>query len=249
MDGKIQMFALSDTGRMREYNEDCVRISPASGLAVLADGLGGHAAGEIASRIAVDSVCDFFAQRPLPSGKITPDSNMQQLLRQAIRHANTNILRTASERPDCTGMGTTVVTTLFVDARMAVAHVGDSRAYRLRRGMLAPLTRDHSLVQEYVEAGIISADEARHSPQRHIVTQALGLDDDVTPDVSLHSTRPGDIYLLCSDGLSDAVTDAAICQSLVANDTDLKKTAEMLIHLANDAGGPDNISVILIRIP
>lgn len=237
------MYAMSDPGRMREHNEDSIRILPRAGLAVLADGLGGHVAGEIASRTAVDVICTRLA-----NGISTCPQNTAEAIRhvrRAIEAANAEILRLAGDKPAYRGMGTTVVTALFVHDRVYIAHVGDSRAYRLRDHLLSRVTRDHSLVQEYLEQGILDTEEAGRSSLRHIVTRALGLSAACRVDIMEHAVWPGDIYLLCSDGLTDVVSDVLIRETLNQHYGDLEASASSLIRLANAAGGPDNISVIL----
>ncbi len=241
------MYAMSDPGRVREHNEDSIRIRPRAGLAVLADGLGGHTAGEIASRTAVDVICASFATAPSTYAQHAAEA--ARYLRRAIEDANAEILRLARDKPACRSMGTTVVSALFVRDRVCIAHVGDSRAYRLRDHLLSRMTRDHSLVQEYLEQGILHPEEAGRSPLRHIVTRALGLSAACEVDLMEHPVRSGDLYLLCSDGLTDVVPDTLIRETLSLHHGNLKAGASSLVRLANTAGGPDNISVILARIP
>jgi len=242
-----QMYAVSDTGLVRDHNEDCVCIQPEFGFAVLADGLGGHAAGEVASRTAVEAISSYLIHELSRITQSGPEQGFSRLLRQAIAMANARVRRIAEQQPACTGMGTTVVLALFLNGRITVAHVGDSRAYRLRSDILSAMTEDHSFVQEQVNRGLMSADEARLSPYRHLVSSAVGLDMEVQASVTEDFTRPEDIYLICSDGLSDVIPDEIIHQSLLQADAGLEKKASALVRLANATGGPDNTSVILVR--
>ncbi|RME86469.1 MAG: serine/threonine-protein phosphatase, partial [Zetaproteobacteria bacterium] len=171
------------------------------------------------------------------------------LARRAVRVANDAIYEAAQTRPECRGMGTTIVLTLFYGNRLTAAHVGDSRLYRFRHDVLSHVTEDHSLVQEQVRRGLLTADDARASMMKNLVTRALGIEPGMEPDIVEDVFFEGDIYLLCSDGLTDVVPDEAIRLTLVEYAHDLRRAAEQLIMLANDAGGPDNISVVLIRTP
>lgn len=242
MDG-FEMYALSDTGSRRRRNEDCVKVLPSHGIAVLADGMGGHQAGEVASAIAADSVIQQL-QNILPS---SDDTALPTMLRDAIIESNRTILETAGQRPECAGMATTAVAALFHENHLCIANVGDSRMYRLRDGMLTHMTEDHSLIQEQLRLGLLTADDARRSPGRNMVTRALGIAEEVKPDIIEERSRPDDLYLICSDGLTTVVPDEAIRLLLIEHGHDLHKAANELVTLANDAGGPDNISVILIR--
>jgi len=237
----IQMYAISDTGLVREHNEDCVCIHPEFGFAVLADGLGGHHAGEVASQLAVHAISDDLSCNTDPAPPVRRAC-------RALALANTRVHQMA-QQPEYAGMGTTVVLALFVHAHITLAHIGDSRAYRFRNGVLTAMTKDHSFVQKQVDHGLMHADEARLSPYRHLVTRAVGLDREVQASVTKDSTMPADIYLMCSDGLSDFVPDEAIRQSLLQTGPALEEKAAALVRLANTAGGPDNISAILIRTP
>ncbi len=235
------MHGRTDTGRVRENNEDSFALAPESGVAVLADGMGGHAAGEVASRLAVETLMHrlptHLAALPAP-----------QALLQAIKEANSAVFAAAARDPACAGMGTTVVAGLFTPQTVHLAHVGDSRAYRLRAGRLECLTEDHTLAQEWVARGALSPDVARLSPYRHVLTQALGTEATVQPVLREEATAPADIYLLCSDGLTDMLTDTAIEQLLIEHEADLAGAAEHLIQAANAAGGVDNVTVVLARM-
>lgn len=248
----FEMFALTDVGIKRTHNEDCVGANSTFGYAVLADGMGGHNAGEVASSMAVDLVGRLLQKNlpKMPEGKIDDETGFtgeSMLVRNAVSMANNAILETSQARPECAGMGTTVVAAIFYGDRLTAAHVGDSRMYRLRDDLLTHVTEDHSLIQEQVRRGLLTADDARNSSIKNLVTRALGIEADVEPDIVEDIVRHGDIYLICSDGLTDVVPDEAIRLTLTQFAKDLRKAASQLVQLANDAGGPDNISVILIR--
>ncbi|KAF0813972.1 Serine/threonine phosphatase stp [Andreprevotia sp. IGB-42] len=249
----LEITGLTHSGLVREHNEDAIGFDAADGFVVLADGMGGYNAGEVASGIAVEVVTHLLREmlpksapeRPLP-GHAQPAAF--DLLSHAIHQANLSIYGTAQSQPQCAGMGTTVVATLFFDNRMVVAHVGDSRLYRLRDGVLVQVTRDHSLLQEQLDSGLITEEEARYSANRNLVTRAVGIDPDVNVELHEHAVIPGDLYLFCSDGLSDMLEDADIADTLSTLRANLPVAAEQLVQMANDAGGRDNISVILVAI-
>jgi protein phosphatase len=235
------MQGRTDTGRVRANNEDSFALAPEIGLAVLADGMGGHLAGEVASRLAVDTV-----MRQLPAHLATLPA-LQALL-QAITEANGAVFAAAGRDPAYAGMGTTLVTALFTGQAATIAYVGDSRAYRLRGGRLERLTQDHTLAQEWIALGSLSPEAARVSPYRHMLTRAVGIEATVQPEWHEQATAPGDIYLLCSDGLTDMLTDATIERLLIEHQADLGTAAERLIEAANVAGGVDNVTVVLARM-
>jgi protein phosphatase len=248
----MAMHALTDVGVKRSHNEDCVGINPSLGFAILADGMGGHNAGEIASSIAVDLIAQVLRERlpRLAEGRMDDEtgfSGESVLVRQAVGMANNAILEASQYRPECAGMGTTVVAAVFYGDRLTAAHVGDSRMYRLRGEKLTHVTEDHSLIQEQVRRGLLTADDARNSSIKNLVTRALGIEPDVEPDIVEDIVRPEDIYLMCSDGLTDVVPDEAIRLTLIQYARHLGKAADQLVQLANDAGGPDNISVVLVH--
>ncbi|MBL1352520.1 MAG: Stp1/IreP family PP2C-type Ser/Thr phosphatase [Zetaproteobacteria bacterium] len=250
----LEMVAVTDVGVKRNHNEDFVGVTPTLGFAVLADGMGGHNAGEVASAMAVDVITRYFQSRLLgkPEAKLdeaTGFTGESMLAQEVIATANNAIYEAAQESRECSGMGTTVVVAMFYDNRMTAAHVGDSRMYRLRGDCLSHVTEDHSLIQEQVRRGLLTADDARNSSIKNLVTRALGIEPGVEPDVVEDIFQARDVYLMCSDGLTDVVPDEAIRLTLLDNMKDLNKAAAQLIQLANDAGGPDNISVILIRTP
>ncbi|HXH72655.1 MAG TPA: Stp1/IreP family PP2C-type Ser/Thr phosphatase [Mariprofundaceae bacterium] len=248
----IEMHAATDVGVRRSHNEDCVGITPTHGIAVLADGMGGHNAGEVASAMAVDIITRMLKdQLPrMKEAEVDDDTGFtgeSVMARHSVATANDAIYETAQHRPECMGMGTTVVVAVFYADRVTAAHVGDSRMYRLRGDILSHVTEDHSLIQEQVRRGLLTADDARNSSIKNLVTRALGVEPGVDPDIVEDIVQAGDIYLMCSDGLTDVVPDEAIRLTLTEFGRDLRKAAAQLIQLANDAGGPDNISVILIR--
>jgi PPM family protein phosphatase len=246
----IQMFGLSDTGRMRDQNEDSIAVDPAIGLAVLADGMGGHQAGEVASRLAVDVVMrhlnDSLSHERTRRNRSSTAAEVDAV-REAIQLANTAIHEVALTRPECAGMGSTLVVAVFFGTHLCVGHVGDSRLYRYRRGQLEQLTRDHSVIEELVGRGLLTHEEARQTIGKNLVTRALGIDPTVTPDIREEPFDEGDLYLLCSDGLNDVVGDPDIAQMLTQDRDGLDILVHRLVKTANDRGGPDNISVILAR--
>jgi protein phosphatase len=234
---------MTDPGMIRLENEDSIGTFPDSGLAVLADGMGGHQAGEVASRMAVDTIVRYLTDPYSPDRH----QSIQKRVFEAIRRANKSIHETARERPECAGMGSTVVVTLLRDGQLVVGHVGDSRLYRLRAGQIEQITLDHSVVQELVSRGLFTLEEAQQSVGKNLVTRALGVDPEVEADVTTLPLQPGDLFLLCSDGLNDVVGDSEIAQTLNESTANLYTAAFRMVALANQRGGPDNISVILIR--
>jgi protein phosphatase len=234
------MHGQTNIGRVRGNNEDSFALLPEVGLAVLADGMGGHAAGEVASRLAVDTVTH---QLPIHLGALPAP----QALAQAIVDANGVVFTTAAQDAACAGMGTTVVAALFAAETVYIAHVGDSRAYRLRAGRLERLTQDHTLAQEWLDLGSLSPEAARVSPYRNVLTSAVGTEAAVQPAVRTETASPGDLYLLCSDGLTDMLADARIEGLLMAQRPHLALIAGHLISAANAAGGMDNITVVLAQ--
>jgi len=249
MNGLI-MTGRTDTGMVREHNEDCFLIIPESGIAMLADGMGGHLAGEVASALAVDKITHHLLKAFAEHRKARPansESFEAQVLVNAIKGANTAIHQASLSKAEQSGMGTTIVVASFHDNRLTVAHVGDSRLYRYRRQVLSQLTEDHSMVQELLRRGLISADEARTSVNRNLVTRALGVDPVVEVDVNEETVEKGDLYLLCSDGLNDVLSDEEIGTMLAQYGSNLEAAAQQLITEVNARGGPDNVSIVLIQ--
>jgi len=239
--------AVTDTGRIRENNEDSVTYDESSGVAVLADGMGGYNAGEVASGIATASIKQELSRWLHGAGPENRPDDVRRAMEACIDNANLSIYNSANTIAQYAGMGTTLVVGAFCPAYVQVAHVGDSRCYRLRQGNLEQITRDHSLLQEQLDAGLITQEQAMYSNIKNLVTRALGVEDVVFPEISQFDVAPGDIYLMCSDGLSDMVCDADISQ-IVAMEAGLQRKAELLVEAANENGGRDNISVLLVEV-
>ena len=250
---KITYQALSDVGRKRKGNEDSFFVNPEHNLFVVADGMGGHAAGEIASRVAVDAINEFVvltsgdADITWPFGlddSISYDGNR---LKTAIRFANRKVLEATREKSEYEGMATTVAAVLVDEKSANLGHVGDSRVYLVRAGKVEQLTSDHSWVNEQIQSGVISADQARSHPLRNVVTRALGGKPDLQVDMQVHKVQPGDMLLLCSDGLTTMIPDEEIAKVIEGAAGDVDKAAAGLVAAANARGGEDNITVLLIR--
>ena len=251
--GKIEFAEMTDTGRVREHNEDAIGSNADIGLMVLADGMGGYNAGEVASGIAVQIVTDLASEAANREEltDIDPHSGLMRqsiILRDAVYRSNKIIYQTAQSQTHCEGMGTTIVACMFYDDKVSVAHVGDSRAYRMRGGQLEQITLDHSLLQELVDRGFYSQEEAQRSTNRNYVTRALGVEPTVEVEVHEYDVLPDDIYLLCSDGLPDMVEDDDIHLTISTFNASLDVVGQQLIDLANDHGGRDNVSVMLAQV-
>lgn len=251
--GKLQCVGLSDTGRVREHNEDAIAVDGDLGFVVLADGMGGYNAGEVASGIAVKTIVNLVREALEREDLTRPDpatglSRASIILRDAIARANKIIYQTARTQPQCEGMGTTVVSALFFDNRVAIAHVGDSRLYRARGASFDQVTLDHSLLQELVDRGFYSPEEAQRAANKNYVTRALGVEATVDVEVQEHPVQKGDVYVLCSDGLSDMIEDDDIHLTINTFGANLETAAKQLIQLGNDNGGKDNLSVILAQV-
>jgi protein phosphatase len=249
----LQTASMTDPGRVRDHNEDCIEARAEIGLYVLADGMGGYNAGEVASGMATSLIADGVQDAWNPKevmrlGRDQAKARSEQLIRQQIARANTAIFTTSQNNPECAGMGTTLVMAHFFDDFLTVAHIGDSRLYRLRGEDMVQVTRDHSLLQEQLDSGLITPDEARLSQNKNLVTRALGIDPMVEPEVHVHEAQQDDIYLLCSDGLSDMVEDDEIRLTLITLKSNPSLTVQQLVQAANDNGGRDNISAMLIRV-
>ena len=238
--------AITDTGRMRTHNEDALAVAPGIGLVVLADGMGGYAAGEVASDIAVSVIRDVVGQHFLHQAIVADE--LWQVLVDAVLEANTAIIAAAADEPSYRGMGATLVTGLFHGSLLVLAHVGDSRAYRLRDGLLTLLTRDHSVLQERIDAGLVTPEQARLSNIRNLVTRALGAQVLLSVEVHEHAVERGDVYLFCSDGLNDMLSDEEMTGILLGGTGGLEQACAELISAANDAGGADNVSVVLVYL-
>lgn len=246
----LDVASLTDAGKVRDLNEDSVCHRAESGVLVLADGMGGYQSGEVASALATELVAEGLHARCLrpPEGKPVSSAILSRWIDEQVHAANAAILGRARTDAACNGMGATLVLGVFHGRSVLVGHVGDSRAYRVRGGTLTPLTRDHSLLEEQVRNGLLSADEARRSHNRNVVTRALGVDPQVDTEIHVHDVRPDDLYLFCSDGLSDMLDDQAILATLLPLQDNLPLAARQLVQAANDCGGRDNIAVILARV-
>jgi len=253
LSGKIEIANVSDVGKRRPHNEDSTLCDLAEGLAILADGMGGYKAGEIASAIAVSSthkqIIDGLQRLSRgDKGKQSGLSQQAAIVKNAVISVNSEIYAIAQTDPQCQGMGTTMVVVLFHDNVCTIAHVGDSRLYRKRQTNFAQITKDHSLYQEVIDRGMFTPEEAMKNTPKNLVTRAIGIDSEVQVDIGEEAVLPGDIYLLCSDGLNDMVDDEEIHLTLSKYSANLAQAADQLVRLANEKGGKDNISVILIRI-
>ncbi|WP_348755820.1 Stp1/IreP family PP2C-type Ser/Thr phosphatase [uncultured Aquincola sp.] len=243
----IEFFSAIDTGRARSNNEDAVALDERAALAVLADGMGGYNAGEVASGMLTTFIQAELGRWLHEASAQASDADVRRAMDICVDNANRAIFNAANANPQYAGMGTTLVLSVFREQRLLLGHVGDSRAYRLRAGRLAQLTRDHSLLQEQLDAGLITPEQAAYSANKNLVTRAVGVEDTVLLETHLHATEPGDLYLMCSDGLSDMVPDARIAQVLLSHES-LPAAGRGLIDAANEAGGKDNIAVILVRV-
>jgi len=251
--GKIRFAEVTNTGMVREHNEDAIGSDNDMGLLVLADGMGGYNAGEVASGIAVQTITDLASEGATREERndIDPHTGLMRqtiVLRDAVARANKIIFQTAQSQTHCEGMGTTLVAAMFYDNKISIAHVGDSRAYRLRNEKFEQLTMDHSLLQELVDRGFYSEEEAQRSTNRNYVTRALGVEPTVEVEVQEYDVLPDDIYLLCSDGLPDMVEDEDIHLTISTFNASLDVVGEQLVQLANEHGGRDNVSVQLAHV-
>ena len=251
--GKLSCVGVSDAGRVREHNEDTIGTDQDIGLVVLADGMGGYKAGEVASGIAVRTVMSLLkdAVEREDLSLRDPSSSLSRpgiLLRDAITRANKIIYQTARSQANCEGMGTTVVAGLFFDDKLTIAHVGDSRLYRLRGAEFSQVTQDHSLMQELIARGFYTPEEGQRATAKNYVTRALGVENAVEVDVTEIPVEKGDAFLLCSDGLSDMVDDDDIKLTISTFGDNLQTLARQLVLLGNDNGGRDNISVVVVKV-
>lgn len=250
---KVATALLTDMGRVRNNNEDAIAEDQEIGLLVLADGMGGYNAGEIASGIAIATITDTARRewKKLKHGEIDPDSGYSveaMMLRKAVEAAHNTIYQVSQSQPQCAGMGTTIVTCLLHDDRISIAYVGDSRLYRYRQKGLDQITRDHSLIEELIARGHYTREEATKLVRKNIVTRALGVEPEVTVDLIEDVVEVGDVLLVCSDGLTDMVKDETISLTLGKHADNLELAAKKLVGQALENGGKDNVSVILARI-
>ena len=249
----LEIASHTDPGMVRTNNEDSIASVPDKGLVVLADGMGGYNAGEVASGMATTVLTTELRQllEDHAPYAVDPQSGQKaavKMLQQQIAKANTTIYQASQSQPQYAGMGTTLVLALFYDNKVMVAHIGDSRLYRMRGNEFSQVSKDHSLLQEQIDAGMLTKEQAKLSSNKNLVTRAMGIDPAVEAEIHEYETRPGDIYLLCSDGLSDMVGDEDIGMTLQALRANLNLAAQQLVQMANDNGGRDNVSVILIKI-
>lgn len=254
--GKIEIIGRTDEGQVRDHNEDFISDNPTLGIAVLADGMGGLNAGEVASSMAVHLLMEELVSFQLGESDLAAelgdsDDDLPveaQVVRKAVEKANDAVFHVSQTQPQCKGMGTTVIASLFYDNRLSVAHIGDSRVYRFREGKLEQVTKDHSFVQELIDKGLFTKEEARASDKKNVVTRALGVAPFVEVECHEYETQVGDIYLMCSDGLHDLVADRDIERAFIELGGNMNELATYLVELANANGGKDNISVILTRV-
>jgi len=249
---QLKAYGQSNVGRVRSSNEDAWGVYPDLQFYVVADGMGGHAAGEIASRMAVDSMREFI-ESSLPASEVTWPADVDQKLPLPIRRlvaagklANEKIFQSSRSESKLNGMGTTMVAILVDQDTAYVAHVGDSRAYLIRDEKISRLTEDHSLINDYITQGLLKSEEAHQHPLKHVITRALGSSGRVEVDVKPVSIRNGDVFLLCSDGLSNLLTDEEMCTTGVDAVENPRSVCDRLIDFANLKGGEDNITVVVI---
>jgi len=250
--GKIKIFGRTDVGLLRDHNEDTIACDDSIGLAVLADGMGGHRGGEMASAMTINTIMEILTQKLkyIRNAEVDKESGYRMesiAIYDAIIQANKNVYQSSQEHAQYRGMGTTVVVLLFYDNRYTVAHVGDSRLYLLRNGILEQVTRDHSLMQELIDRNFYTPEQARNSLNKNLITRAVGIDKKVQIDIQEDIAMIDDIFLLCSDGVNDMIEDTLIQSILEKNDHNLESAADELIHESILHGGKDNISAILAR--
>lgn len=240
----LEFFSATDVGRARTNNEDSVALDAAAGLVVLADGMGGYNAGEVASQMLTRFVCTELGRWLNDAGRNAQVGEVRRAMDICVDNANRAIFNAANTNPRYAGMGTTLVLGVFRPEGLLLGHVGDSRGYRLREGRLMQITRDHSLLQEQIDAGLLTPEEAAQSSNKNLVTRAVGVEDTVLMELHLHEIQPGDTFMLCSDGLSDMLDDESLTQLLNAHAL-LPDAAQALVDAANNNGGRDNIALIL----
>jgi protein phosphatase len=246
--------ACTHVGMKRDHNEDSFLAVPEQGVFAVCDGMGGHASGEVASKLACEEIRNFFEMTardrdctwPFKLDKTsTYDENR---IAVAVKLANRTVIERSKTDPKCRGMGTTFVGVYFTEeGKMIVAHAGDSRAYRFRRGELKRITIDHSLVEEYIRMGRLTEEEAKNFPQKNIILRALGQQEKLDVEVNTERPEDGDVYLVCSDGLSGMIDDARMQELLVQKGNDLDGCSQAMIDAANAAGGLDNVTCVLVR--
>lgn len=249
---RIEIAGETNVGRKRNHNEDNFALLPEHGLFIVADGMGGHASGEVASQMAVDAMTEFFAQTALDPERTWPykmdrsKGYEENRLITGIKLANLRIYETAQRESKKRGMGTTFVSIFNATEGVYVAHVGDSRVYRFREGKLEALTEDHSLLNDYIKMKSLTPEEIAAFPHKNVIVRALGMKDTVKVDTRLEAPAAGDVYLLCSDGLCGPVTDEDIAL-ILGEHSDITVATSKLIEKANENGGPDNVTAVLVR--
>ena len=243
----FEFYSQTDTGRVRTNNEDSVALDESCAVAVLADGMGGYAAGEVASGMACDFIKAELGRWLHEASAAASDADVKRAMDICVDNANQAIFGAANSNPTYAGMGTTLVLGVFRPGRLLMGHIGDSRGYRWRNGVLQQITKDHSLLQEQIDAGILTPEQAQYSANKNLVTRALGVEDVVLLESHQHDLLHGDVILMCSDGLSDMLTDPEIAGVLAAYPHSLPEMGEALVAAANEAGGRDNIAVVLVR--
>jgi len=259
---RVKFAGMTDVGRTRDNNEDNYFISDKEALCIVADGMGGHNSGEVASAYAIRTISEYYERTsadpglesriraklpPWPFKRRPPEHLEERRLVQAVMLANEVVHRHAARIDSDRGMGTTVVAAYFLTTGLYLLHIGDSRAYRIRNGRMERITQDHSLADEYVAMGILKKEELEYFPYKNVVTRALGLGEVVEPEIQFFPIQPDDVYVLCTDGLTDPLSDAEIFRIVEEYRDDLEGGCHALINAANDAGGPDNVTVVLAR--
>ncbi len=250
---RIRYAGNTHVGMKRDHNEDSLYLLPEENIYIVADGMGGHAAGEVASQMAVETVAQFFRETAEDEDMTWPfkmqkdRSYIENRLATSVKLANYRIFETAQNDAKRKGMGTTIVTIFLHDKKVYVGHVGDSRCYRLRKGEYSQITEDHSLLNDYIKMKDLTPEEIENFPHKNVIVRALGMKETVQVDISSLDAHNGDVYLLCSDGLNGMVTDNEMKDILVSSGDDLEQACNRLIQQANQAGGTDNITVVLVQ--
>lgn len=251
----VQVAGETDVGQKRNHNEDTFSINEGESLFVVCDGMGGHASGEVASQMAVETIKTFFKDTrddPEVTWPYKMDRSKQyeeNRLTTAIKYANVRIFDAAKKEPKYHGMGTTITALYFIEEGVYRAHVGDSRIYRLRDGEYEQISEDHSLLNDYIKMKKLTPEEIASFPHKNVIVRALGMKESVKVDVLLEKPKSGDVYLMCSDGLSDEVSDERMQEILISHGSDVQTACHELVQEANRNGGHDNITVVLVRVP
>ncbi|MGE0868649.1 MAG: Stp1/IreP family PP2C-type Ser/Thr phosphatase [Kofleriaceae bacterium] len=250
---RVRFAGATNIGRKRDHNEDSISLPESERLAIVADGMGGHASGEVASRLAVELICDHFTETGRQQTLTWPykvDRDLRTHVNRmvtGIMLANLEIWERSQREARFKGMGTTCVALYFLDDSLIIGHVGDSRCYRSRHNEITLMTEDHSLINDYIRMKRVTPEEAENWPHKNVIVRALGMKESVQVDILTEKPQTGDVYLLCSDGLTGMIKDDQI-QHVLSVEKDLDRAVERLIQAANEEGGIDNISVVLARI-